>query len=345
MNIAIITVYQPFTNLGSFLQAYALKTFLEKAGHNVRFVKTGSSYESIKKLITSVRPFRSYFLRIKKAIISLVDLKRLSFVDYNDKSIDCYIWGSDEIWNITNRFFCRPIFFGNGIINKAKIGYAISAGHASEEDFQSNFALTEGIKDFRRIFCRDIHTKLLLQKCFNIETDGVIDPTLLITNAELSRKISVPKQNYLLVYTYGIDNEMVKILKTFAAQNKLKIISPCFWHLWADKTIECSALEFSTLIANAEYVFTTTFHGAVFSLINHSKCCILPLRPKVKDLCNALGCNDRLISSNCGIEEFERVISAPFDITGFESNLEKLRKRSASLLLSELYKIENENIH
>ncbi len=342
MNIAIITVYQPFTNLGSFLQAYALKIFLEKQGHKVSFVKTSPHVESAIKLISNLCPYRSFLLRIRKAFNSLLDLRQMSYIDSGDESVDCYICGSDEIWNVTNKFFCRPVFFGIGIENKPKIGYAISAGHATMNDFKANSSLTDGIKNFSRIFSRDFHTQKLLKECSGIDTELVVDPTLLVKVNELSQPIRIPKQRYLLVYTYGIDKEMVEIVKKFAIKHELKIISPFFWHIWADKIIECSALQFSSLIANAEYVFSTTFHGAIFSLINHSRCCILPLRPKVRDLCVKLKSDDRMISKDCTLKEFERVIMKPFAVNGFESNLEELRDYSSKLLLQELNHIADE---
>lgn len=344
MKIAIITVYQPFTNLGSFLQAYALKKYLEQQGHQVSFVKTSSHLRSVIKQVSKLRPYRSYFLRITKAFHALSDLNKLSYIDYNDSSIDCYIWGSDEIWNVTNQFFCRPLFWGVGINEKPKIGYAISAGHATKDDFISNTNLTSKASSFNKIFVRDHHTKQLLKECCAVSASLVIDPTLLVSADKLSIKIKIPDKKYLLVYTYGIDNRMIEIVKKFASKNNLQIVSPCFWHLWADKTIECSALQFSSLIANAEYVFTTTFHGAIFSLINHSRCCILPMRPKVRDLCETLNSEDRLISKNCTLEEFENIITKPFAVDEFELNLEKLRDFSSKLLLQELNHIADEKI-
>lgn len=345
MNIAITTVYQPFTNLGSFLQAYALKIFLEKNDHKVEFVKTSNHFESAIKLISNARPFRSYLLRIQKLFHSLQDLNRLSYTSYNNPNIDCYVWGSDEIWNITNEFFCRPIFFGYDIEAKPKIGYAISAGHATSSDFKKHSDLTLNVKNFDLILCRDKHTQNLLKENYGLETDTVIDPTLLVNVSELSENIRLPKQKYLLVYTYGIDNKMIEIIKQFASKYNLQIVSPCFWHIWADKTIECSALQFSTLVANAEYVFTTTFHGAIFSLTNHSKCCILPLRPKVQDLCISLKSDGRLLSKDCSFEDFEKIIMTDFPETEFENNLQILRTYSANRLLQALNRFKNEKIY
>ena len=87
---------------------------------------------------------------------------------------------------------------------------------------------------------------------------------------------STPKEPYLLVYTYGVDKPLENRIVHFARENNLKIVSPCFWHLWADCVVECSALEFSGLVANANYVFTLslihilnqTFKDFEFIIIN-----------------------------------------------------------------------------
>ena len=39
MNIGIITVYESIDNYGSYLQAYALKRYLEQLGHTVFLLK------------------------------------------------------------------------------------------------------------------------------------------------------------------------------------------------------------------------------------------------------------------------------------------------------------------
>lgn len=339
MNIAIVTVYQPFTNLGSFLQAYALKCFLEAEGHSVKFVKTGPHLRSALHMITQLRPYRSYFLRLRKAVQSLCDLRRLSFVKSIDNSIDCIILGSDEIWNVTNDFFCQPLFWGIGAQSTPTLGYAISAGHATADDFRRRALLTDNVKNITTIFSRDEHTRTLLLELFHRVTERVVDPTLLIPVAKLSEKIALPKRKYLLVYTYGLDERWVEMIKRFARERELMIVSPCFWHIWADRTIECSALQFSSLIAGAEYVFTTTFHGAIFSLINHSRCCILPLRPKVRNLCETLHSVSRLVGLEASFEEMEQVISRPFAVDEFEQNLSHLRCTSAELLTSELTRL------
>lgn len=333
MNISIITVYHPFTNLGSYLQAYALQKVLSKMGHDVTIAKTGPHVPSALKLISHLNPKREFFLRFKKAYFALKDLYRLRIIGIEEANkSDLLIFGSDEIWNVTNKFFQQPIFWGIPFQNVPMIGYAVSVGHAMMEDFETHSSLTSNLTKFSKIFSRDKHTQDLLKSTLKIESELVIDPTLLVEASSLSEPIEIPKEDYLLVYTYGLDSDMICLIRQFAKNRNLKIVSPCFWHSWADTIIECSALQFSTLIRGAKYVFTSTFHGAIFSLINHKQCCILPIRDKVRAICETLKCEDRLINELISIKDFEKTMNLKFDINGFEANLNALRVRSLRLL-------------
>ena len=339
MKIAIVTVYHPFTNLGSYLQAYALQIVLNGLGHDVYFVNTGSKFKSIYNLLCHLNPKREFLLRFQKAYFALKDLSKFKIIDIDRANhCDLLIFGSDEIWNVTNKFFQQPVFWGLPFENKPMIGYAISAVHATNDDFRNNVLLTSNIKSFSEILTRDIHTQSLLNEHFNIKTKLVADPTLLVNANLLSKEINIPKDNYLLVYTYGINPSMIKILKQFAKKHSLKIISPCFWHPWVDSTIECSALQLGTLMRHAKYVFTTTFHGTIFSLINHTKCCILPLRDKVRDVCETLKCEERLIDESITFDSFERIICKNFSTHKFEQNLLELRNDSFNTLNSVISK-------
>ena len=66
------------------------------------------------------------------------------------------------------------------------------------------------------------------------------------------------------------------------------------------------------------------------------------MRHKVRDLCETLKSEDRLISNKCTLEEFEKIITKPFSTKEFEANLEKLREHSSRLLIQELNHIADE---
>lgn len=336
MKIGIITIYESITNLGSFLQAYALKTFLEQQGHNVYFIQNVPTYKPVLKRILRINPKREFFLRISKSIKFIADTKKLKLVSKNNllkENFDLLIYGSDEIWNLENSYFRDSLFWGGNTKNINKIAYAISIGAMSDETLKNYEHFTNSISDFKYIFPRDEKTYQFAKKYVENELSLVCDPTILLPLNKYIKPARLPKEKYLLVYTYGVNKSMEQRIVNFARKNNLKIVSPCFWHIWADKTVECSALEFSSLIAGAEYVFTSTFHGAIFTLLNHKKCCILPIREKVEYLVNQLGEKERLIDEFCTDEQFEKIMNLPFNVKEFENNIKLLREESQNLLL------------
>ena len=335
MKIGIITVYDAMNNLGSYLQAYALKTHLEALGHDVYFVQNNSLLTEIKSCVLKLNPKREFFLRIKKCCKFLKSLKKLKTTKKEKISegyFDYLIYGSDEIWNMDNPYFKSPFFFGSDNNHPKKIAYAISVGEMSKETLDKNLDISKGIFDFKHIYVRDNHTKKLLENLTNKELRTVCDPTLLIPVDKLEKDIKLPKQKYIFVYTYGIDQPMIENIKKFAKEKGLIIVSACFWHIWCDKIIQCEPLQFSTLIKNAEYVFTTTFHGAIFTMLNHKNCCILPIRYKVKDVVSSLGAEGTLITADCSYEEFCMKMENPFPAEIFDRKLNDLRTTSVKLL-------------
>ena len=332
MKIGIVTVYEPTTNMGSFLQAYALKKALEKLGHEVYIIQNISTIKEILKLVMRVNPKREFFLRLKKAWFAKNDIKKLKLLNKSFvHNLDGLVYGSDEIWNLDNPYFMNGFFWGKDI-ELPKISYAVSMGAMDDEKICKYKSFVESIKEFRFILVRDIKTQRIIKKIRETENNIVCDPTMLIPIEELTENIKPLKYKYILVYTYGIDALMIEYIRKFSDKYGLKIVSVCFWHIWADVVIECSALNFSSYIKNAEFVFTTTFHGAVFSMLNHKRCCIFPYRSKVKNIVEQMGEESHLVENNCTYEEFETTIQIKFDSYLFEERLEKYRRYSQKKL-------------
>ena len=330
MKIAIITVYEPITNLGSYLQCFALKTYLEELGHEVDVIGNIPLHKQIFKYGIKLNPKRAFFLRLKKIFFTIKDVSRLNVVykkDWNSELYDVAIYGSDEIWNLHNRYFATDLFWGIGV-DIPKIAYAISTGHMTKEEFNLFPKYKEAVGSFLRVLPRDSKTRNMMTGLCSLNEHLVCDPTLLIKTDQLSLPIKPIKGKYLLVYSYGLSTKHIEYVRRFAKENNLIIVSPCFWHIWADKVIECSALQFSTLIKDAEYVFTTTFHGAVFTLINHKRCCIYSQREKVGALVNSLGLSDHILLDSSNYDDFVRVLSRDFPEENFENNLTVLRDYS-----------------
>ncbi len=333
MKIGIVTVYDTMNNYGSFLQAFALKTFLEELGHDVFFVENMPIFSEVKKLCFKINPKREFLLRIKKCTEFLRAFKKIKIIKQNQLSnLDLIIYGSDEIWNMDNISFKDPFYFGTNHCVNRKVAYAMSIGEMEKSTLTENIDIAKGIYGFERIFVRDYYTKNVLDDVLSMDLKYVCDPTMLVPLSSLSMPVKCPEEKYIFIYSYGVDEPLKNIIIKFAREHKLKIVSSCFWDIWYDEVVQCSPLQFSHLIKNAEYVFTSTFHGAIFTMLNHKKCCILPVRKKVKDVVSRMGAEEKLIDYNCSYQEFCDIMNKDFPADVFEKNLKEYRNMSRQLL-------------
>lgn len=340
MKIGIVTIYESITNMGSFLQAYAMKGVLEEMGHQVYFIQNVPPSVPLKQCLCKINPKREIILRWLKAKYFISDMRYLTILPKNtvsEEKLDLLIYGSDEIWNLDNPYFQEDLFWGLGQDKVKKLAYAISIGAMSKETEERKKSYFSALPKFQQILVRDTVTKDFIERRAGYSPEYVCDPTILYPVEKINKQSKkVPKEKYLLVYTYGVDKWLEEKIVTFARKNKLLIVSPCFWHFWADKVIECSALELGTLMKNAAYVVTTTFHGAIFALLNHTKCCIYPGRKKVSDVVERLGEQHRLIDETCTTEHFEKLMDRSFDSVKFENRILELREESMKLLMEAL---------
>lgn len=335
MKIGIITVYESTTNLGSYLQAYALKKTLEHLGHQVYMIQNMSTFKSVKDCALKLNPKRQILLRLKRTANFVSDVKELNLLHKNkiqEANLDCLIYGSDEIWNLDNPYFCNELFYGGYAGNIPQIAYAVSAGAVNDATINNYPGFSANINRFKKILVRDERTYELVKSLTGKESEYVCDPTILLPLHHMQKPVKRPKDKYIAVYTYGVEQSVVDMIQAFAREKNLKVVSVCFWHPWADQVLECSPLQFSEVLAGAEYVFTTTFHGAIFTLLNHKKCCILPLRGKVKDVVERLNQDDHLIEVGSSKETFFEVMERPFDNERFDARVEEFRKSSLKKL-------------
>lgn len=345
MKLAIVTAYHPITNHGSFLQAYSLSKVLRTMGNEVYFVRTVPNLKTSINNAVKLIPRRGFLHRFTKVFYAESDLRKLHFVDVPEinGSFSCVIFGSDEIWNIKNRFFLKNVFWetGEGIV--PRITYAMSVGHAELKDFTDHPECSSQIKRFSAILYRDKHSGELLKNFTDLKLQQTVDPTLLVSLNDLCVKCQLPSKPYLLVYTYGVDGSIVANLKHFAKKEGLEIVSACFYHMWADRNIESSALSLAYLMKNAKYVFTTTFHGAIFALRTHSQCGILPLRDKVRDICYQLQSEDRILKNGFTQADLRKVLKTTFRDNEFEDNLKKKQEISLITLSKTLQNLMKED--
>ena len=280
MSIKIHT-YHNTINYGALLQSLTLKTFIE----NSTDLKVSYDKYQPKKLIfaevyrplitknffkfqnTLKKNFRIYKWKIKanKEIKSTPYKKNFRF---NELSI----YGSDEIWNFKNAYHgYDPIFFGSTNQN-TKISYAASIGIAKYENLTNNqkIEIKENLKKFESISVRDSNSCDFVKKILGIEPQIVVDPTLLCTPKileNLSLVKATEREKYALVYGTVFSEKQKKQIYDFCKKKNLKLISVGYLNKWVKTNyLGLDPTNFYQLIKNADFIFTSMFHGIMFSV-------------------------------------------------------------------------------
>ncbi|WP_026516935.1 Coenzyme F420 hydrogenase/dehydrogenase, beta subunit C-terminal domain [Butyrivibrio sp. MC2021] len=356
MKIGIITVYDSITNYGSFLQAYALSRVLEQKGHSIYFIRRMSDDDILERFnqlvverctVKSNIPVKSILLKAKYKMIMRREIanniKRfetlkndwnhlniISKEDIEKVGLDLIICGSDEIWNIHNKDIDIDFYGCGWIKNISKIAYAISSGDTKTDEFLSVKSWKEQIGDFDVILPRDTMTQKMSLDYTGIESPIVCDPTILrgyenYTITDCGKEFG----KYMLVYSYQLSKIEKKYIKKYAKENNLKIISPCVYSIIADENIYTSALDFPSLIANAECVYTTTFHGTIFSLMFAKRMCSSPRFPKILNLLEQVNGENYLLPNNASYEQFKAVLDSKADKNIIFRALKKMQENGA----------------
>lgn len=186
----------------------------------------------------------------------------------NKLGLDTIIVGSDEVWNYNDSKSVSPVKFGEGLTCKNLISYAPSAGNSSIENLP-DFA-KKGIKRYNSISVRDYTTENLVFQVTGKHPQIVLDPTLL-ANWEVNVDSPVKKKDYILFYycehlpvhikTQIFDYAHKNGLAVYGAGDSDKDYDEC--------TVNLTPEEWVAMFKNARFVFTGTFHGVIFSILNH----------------------------------------------------------------------------
>ena len=327
MKTACIFTFHNVPNYGAVLQTYALSHYVkQKLGYHVdimdyQCVGNGCEFapeEYIKKLVSS----RKKLLSIYKKIMVSRNFKRdyeekfykfqqfkknqLSEVPYNKKyEYDAVILGSDQIWNpeITGGF--QPEFFGQSdlVRSTVKVAYAASCGDISKQTESQKAEMIKYVKVLDYIGVREKSLSDFLD-AQGFKNTCTLDPTFLLSSDEYNDLIpdgSNKEKPYLLVYELQKSEDLERIAFKIANENGLAVkILTGYASYIKKKSYEINnagPIEFLSLIKNADYVLTNSFHGTAFSLIyRKSFNVVLPKTrtSRIVDLLKVIGLENRI---------------------------------------------------
>jgi len=270
---------------------------------------------------------------------SLLFYPSISELKANPPEADAYITGSDQVWNfwgqplsIAKRETLDAFFLNFGKSDIKRISYASSFG-TRKIDNKSAEIIKPLIKSFSFISVRE-EEGLNLCKAFGCNNaQWVPDPTLLLDKSyyrSLYNESGVVKQNkpYCFIYMIRDNPFFLQNCYIWAQKNNLEIIlitnSDLVQHDF--KETFATIPEWLCLLDNAQYVFTDSYHGSIFSIIFNKLFGIIPFNNCENDL----RLNDLFRRFN-----LQYPLLNDFNSFSFSS---KTEMNKTELILGELYK-------
>jgi hypothetical protein len=341
LKIAISTLVGYF-NYGNRLQNYALQEVLKNLGNDVVTIKDYTDIQQHRSLreriVTSVKNgnfvkklFSKMDINAKKKNKKM-DLEREQvfkkftnehikesdfFIDQDtkdfsfDDEFDCYVIGSDQVWNYSFPTFSELNFVSYS--SKPKISYAASFGVSEIPNSYRNL-YQKGLNELSYISVREDAGKDIVKSIIHKDVDVVLDPTLLLGKDKWDKLIKdseVYKKKYILTYFLEEMNEDdEKYIYEFAKSKKLEIK-----RLYYRKDIDnwsAGPKEFVNLISQCEMLFTDSFHGSVFAIIFEKQFEVFSrngygpsMNSRIDTLLNDFNISDRWHSSNSEEEKID----------------------------------------
>jgi hypothetical protein len=349
MKISVIT-YHYSCNNGAVMQTYALCRFLKENGHEVSLIDIRQDEREKQPFIVKfVKYFvfgyrinkivKNYYPPLSKRYMTVEDLRN------NPPEADCYIVGSDQVWNpAISKEQMLAYFLDFGDDKVRRVSYASSFG-ISEWPVKDP-AVTNRVRDllyrFSSLAVRETQGKEICKKTFGLEAKVVLDPTFL--NYDYKEFNGGVKQTedfvcYKLNRTEDFWNHTQKVASIIGSKPLLlnynypkKGFVYCFppsLRTWMRK------------LAGAKFILTDSFHGIAFSIINRKQFVVIlnddGKNSRLIDLMNLMGLQNRVFNSVKDMVE-NRSWLQPIDYSNLEPVIRTQIEQSRAYLIGALKK-------
>lgn len=328
MKSVTVTTHRSY-NYGGVLQAYALHKIQKDLGIENSLLET--SYGKAENKKNNKFPSRAFFNLIIIDIIKFLYQNRTKkrikrFDDFVRENIDTthnyssmeelrnhppkadfYITGSDQVFTVRGPFsYHRMLQFGQNI---RKYSYAASIADVNWTEKEAQ-EFCNILKSYSMVSVREKSAKDIIELITGIKPYVHLDPVFLLDAEEWKKSAgrNIINGKYILCYPLLGNKNMQKILDELKEKTGYKTV--CIQpfpikRVKADQYIfDAGPSEFLSLISNASYVVTTSFHGTAFSLIFHKPFYTLIKNTKserMTDLLEMMNLSDRIYSEKTDI--------------------------------------------
>lgn len=359
MEIKILT-YQRAYNFGAFLQAFALKSCLQQAGHMVSFVDYWPDEHAKRYALFRKECVHSVPSLCRELVLSLLRTKRYKSMrqlqrkylgltrkpQYRNPeelacvSADAVVYGSDQIWwksGLEKKGF-DTVYWGEKIDKKIpKIAYAPSMGVLNLDDHDRE-TIKNLLRNFSSLSVRESALGELLDGITDKVHPTVLDPTLLLPRSFWNRYCQpVTNKKFILYYKVMGSAETDRLADDLGKKLQLPVIkilgSINTYHSLDRYSIDMDSFRFISMIKNAALVLSTSFHGTAFSILFEKQFYAMSMgnnSGRVGSLLHKLGIEDRLVD----VHSFHEL--PPIDYMSVNIRLEQERSLSVSYLFNAL---------
>lgn len=316
MLVGIVTFHNSY-NFGSALQAYALQTAIDGLGHEARIVDYYSENFTNYMLVTPRHPkqtvrtllrlpgyldrkrsFESFWARHYHLTPEKYTWKDEDRMDALQGQFDCFVCGSDQIWNLDATYGAVGPYFLSFAGDRRRVAYAPSLGHTSfkPENFDKA-RVSKFLRKFDTISVRERETMGLFQPLVDKKIHVAVDPTQLLGMSafETMAERRIVDGPYVFMYLLRRCPELVQSTSDMAKRTGAKVAYVSRHNLPIPNSRNFFGIgpeEFVSLVAHADAVLTNSFHSTVFALKFH-----VPLRvfatdesaSRMRDLLEDLG--------------------------------------------------------
>lgn len=364
MRIAILTYHRAY-NCGAMLQAWALKTVLERMGHKVEFPSCNrvGFTPRLKPIVPKDGALKRKLMMmclsplIHLLSIGVADISRLRYNGFRRKYLperaclprdfasfyDLVVVGSDQVWSERHSLGDTDLFLGTNVdATIPYISYAASYGDKYLND-EAAKKLASSLGRYSALSAREniVRDQMASYGVKNIEV--VADPTLLLGNEDYAKIAIDPEidEDYLYCYSVSMSKRMEQKVHGIAKKLGVRaVITPGYQYsrFKAQKgiTYGVSPERLVGYVKNAKYVVALSFHGTAVAIALGKP--VLSLREE-KDafesrpasLLNRLGIGDRVVSVDMDIDEMAKRLTSVYP-SGMQQKLEYFRASSISWL-------------
>lgn len=337
MKVCTITCHDVY-NHGASLQAYGLMKYLKNCGHDAEIIDYKPDYLSNhynlwsidnpkweKNVITKYlyltlkipkrlreRARKRAFDKFKDEFLQITDIRYKSNDDLKNDTphADAYLCGSDQIWNCLHKNGKDPAFYLDFVPDeKIKASYAASfATDTISAEYQP--VVKQRVEKLDAVGVREKSGVEILNKLNINKANQVVDPVFLLDKKDwnhISKKEF--QEKYILIYDFDNSNLIKKIALEIAKVKGYKIYTIYSGKLkYADKYFTLDGPEtFVSLIRDAQFVISNSFHAAVFSVLYERSFVIVnrneAINTRMRDLLDDLQLKDRLVDESYNLEQ------------------------------------------